>query len=181
MYLESQDQLRQVEWGRSYLWDIKFDDPDHPINDPLFSKWFPAITVEEPLAMVKSFDFEAYSSTYSVPRSTDKLMLSITFHDNDQRVLEKWLKAWMFDIHNGQYTKTLQESLRLLRISKLDLHKEEVNNTAYFVFPEGQLVFAGGSDSTPTQFSLTFVICGKKDSYSEQGDAKETIYPWGLS
>ena len=63
-YLTNIDQIRAVEWGKSYLWDIKFEDAPAP-----FDSWFPAIDVEEHLASLESQSFEAYMTQFKIPKS----------------------------------------------------------------------------------------------------------------
>lgn len=128
MYLRTIDQIRNVEWSQSYLWDIHFHDllgnlPFH------FKEWFPATDVEEDLAKVESYTFEQYMNSYKVPLKTSPRELKITFVDDINHSISRWLEIWMNDeilnnrmednIFEPQFISTLTEIVKLVQLVRV--------------------------------------------------------------
>jgi len=52
-FLASIDQIRSVEWGKKYLWDIQFPDAPAP-----FDVFFPAADLDETPAVLESYTLQ---------------------------------------------------------------------------------------------------------------------------
>jgi hypothetical protein len=169
VYLNRIDQLRTIEWGKEYLWDIQFPSAPSPFNN-----WFPASNVEFPTATLKSKTFTGALSEYSIPIGTGEHKITITFLDDINHTLLDWLTAWInttvVNIEGHAYVKTLDEAKNKVFIARLgnDRNALSVGGVAYiegfWVYPEGSPVFKGGSDSKPFTYSQDFVIIGELNS-----------------
>lgn len=164
-FLRDIEQVRKIEWARKYSWDIRFDDPTLP--DP-FTDWFPAIDVEEGRAAVKSFSFDAFLSTYKIPKNSTFRTLRITFNDREDNLLANWLDNWVNrEIFNsGNHVSTLFGSnaggtngaVKTIQIMKLNSRKQPVEVLTYLIYPETEFIFNGTSASEPQIYSVPFVI-----------------------
>ncbi len=156
-YLNSIDQLRTVEWGRSYLWDIRFPDAPAPFNN-----WFPAVDVEENTATLNSQEFNAAWTTFRIPYNTSSFDLRITFMDDVNHTLRLWIEKWINEeiLSGGKGTKPIAEITKPVEITKLSLDKEVIDLKRYLVYPEGGIYFTGNSNADALVYSVTFIIAG---------------------
>ena len=154
-FLTDIEQLRKVTWGTKYLWDVWFEGAPAP-----FDVWFPAVDVEEEVAHLTTYSFDTHQDDFKVPMSSTSLSLRITFHDSEDHALLKWLRDWINKeiLHSGEYISTVESSIKLLKLLKLD-HKREIKEESnYYVYPEGVLTFSGDSSSDPTIYTVNFII-----------------------
>src|SRR5690606_27617885 len=84
-------QLRTIEWGKNYLWAVRFIEPKPPSP---FNDFFPASSIELPQAVLDTFGFNLDQSTYKIPKNTSAKDISITFYDDDKSVLSRWIEEW---------------------------------------------------------------------------------------
>jgi hypothetical protein len=162
-FLNNVEQLRAVEWGAKYLWDIKFEPTQGaPLPTP-FNEWFPAIDVEEDLSHVDSYSFETAQDTVKVPMHSTSLGLRVTFLDDSNHSLLNWFKDWMnLTIFNdGKFVSSVNSSIRQITLLKLNQRKEVVSNNVYWVYPEGTITFSGDGTSDHVTYNVHFVIVGK--------------------
>lgn len=157
-------QVRGVEWGRTYLWELKFSS----INSPPapFSEWFPAIDVEDDEAVLESFVIsDAYMGEIKIPLNTTSKNIKITFIDDVDRTLSKWLKEWInvTILNNNQYVSTVTESVKLVTVSALNTDKTPIEGGTnnYWIYPEDTLMFVGNSSSDLPIYSINFVKVGR--------------------
>lgn len=153
MRLQSINTLRAQEWSRAYLWDIEFPD---------FGKFFPAVDVEENLAILQHQDFTFYQSTYKAPFRTTNFDLKVTFAEYADHSVSKWLQEWINVkiLGNGQYVQTVEEASRACNLFKLNPDRSVLSTSSYLVIPEGELTFHGSSESSTEMVSLNFIITG---------------------
>jgi len=158
-FLNGIDSVRAVEWGRTYLWDIQFQDPTIPSP---FNTWFPAKEVEEELAKLNSHTFTSGISTYKIPQNTETLNVKITFYDNSDYDLLNWLENWIntISLNGGFYVATLSTAAKFLQIIKMDNERNTIDTSSYWVYPEGTLTYMGNSESGAITYSMNFVIVG---------------------
>lgn len=156
-YLNDLEKVRGIEWGRKYLWDIRFDSAPSP-----FDQWFPAIEVSEPTAVLESYKFDGFMSQYSVPLRSGLKKLSITFVDDVNQTLAKWMTDWINSKiqNNGRYVSSLSSSVKLVQILKLNSNRAIIDQSGYWVYPETEFKFEGSNDSAAPQYSVPFVIVG---------------------
>lgn len=168
-FLNNIDQLRQVEWGKKFLWDIKFEDAPAP-----FDQFFPAIDIEEDKAILEHYQFERLSKAFKVPQKTGVKSLRITFADDADNTLVDWLDDWInrLVLNNDGYVSTLERASKLVTLLKLNSTREELNNQqiSYWVVPEGQVTYNGSSSSDAQSYSVTFVIVGQVTGKREFGE-----------
>lgn len=143
----TQDQVRQIEWSRSYLWDVKFYDAPAPFNT-----WFPATDVSIDEGVLESKSFDIFVTSFSIPTRTKEKVLSLTFVDDANHTLIDWITAWMALIVNDSGVLTLEQAKKKIDITRLNNKRKpiKVGSTSYVesygVYPEGTIQFLGGSD-----------------------------------
>lgn len=151
------DYVREVEWQRGYLWELKFLGQNVPEQ---FKKWFPAVSVEENLWSLESYDFSAGMSTYKLPKGTAVFDLKISFFDDENIVIQDWLQRWVNQdiLLDGKGLQYLKKACRLVQIYKLNSRKQRIRYSAYAVYPEGAGYYSGSSDSDAPPSEVTFII-----------------------
>lgn len=160
MFLKNISNIRKIDFERAYLWDIVFDDSEIPSP---FDKWFPAVDVEEPFAVLNTFTFEAGGTNIQVPQNTNNLELKITFYDESQHILLYWLKNWMDSISGVDFVFPLENCVKRLMIARLNLKREFISNQthSYWVYPKGEITYHGSSTSELNNYIVNFVVAGK--------------------
>lgn len=156
-FLERQSQIRQVAWGRTYLWDLRFDEAPAPFN-----KWFPASDVEENVFTINTKVIEGGISTYEVPERSSAFDLNITFYDDEDHTLLDWITKWANTlILNGERrVAVLEQAVKRVDLVKLNSRRVEVKASTYLVFPKGAINFRGTSDVGVPQYAVPFIIAG---------------------
>jgi len=154
------DQIRKVEWGHSYLWDVSFTDPTPPAP---FSSWFPASSMDESIFSLESYTFNARGGAFSVPLRRGSIpKISLQFFDDVNNTLLNWFDVWVNDVildRKGTVVSPLEDCVRRLEVVRLNHAKQRVGNSRqYWVYPEGSLNFTGDSSSQVRNFSMSFVI-----------------------
>ena len=161
VFLKNLDQVRAVNWSKSWLWDLKFiPGPDG------FSDWFPATAVEINEFALDPHNFAGGNSTFEIPKNTTLFDLKITFTDDIYLHVEKWVKSWVNDeIFANGTTQTLREAVKKIIIVKLANEKSDpkpVEEQIFWVFPKGSLYYSGNSEAGIHSNVLDFVIAGKE-------------------
>lgn len=158
--------LRNVNWGSKYTWGVKFtgplltDIPGSPFDD-----WFPASDINVEEAGIDSYSFEGYDRTYEVPLNSIQPNLNITFYDNEDLVLFKWLREWVnIKIHNkhlsSPHVSTLDKCVKTLQFAKYNKQGIQIEINSLIVFPKLTLAWDGNSQPDAQQYSVPFVIVG---------------------
>lgn len=158
VFLKDIEQIRAIEWGASYQWDIMIPSAPSP-----FDAWFPAADVDEDLANLETYAFDSSQHTFKIPRSGTQTNLRITFYDDVKHTLLYWFENWINNtiLNHGKYVTPLLESVKLVQLTKLNSRREVMRTSSYFVFPEGPVQFSGKTQSDVNQYSVSFVIAGK--------------------
>lgn len=149
-------QIRKVEWGATYLWDIYFPDAPYPFND-----WFPASNVSEPLIqpMFESQSFGLIKLDF--PKNTGALSMSITFYDDVNLTLETWLREWYNKIFNDfMHVTPLYDCLKDVQVRRLDRGKNIVSNINYSVVPNTPISVESNSNASARQLTVGFSVAG---------------------
>jgi len=158
--------LRAIQWGRNYWWDILFPEAPAPFNS-----WFPASEVEEEVANLTAKQLEIWMSTYSIPESRAQRKVNVTFYDTENLTLLNWIEDWInngiFNVGGDGGVSPLEECCKELLISKhkfLDTgEKKMVKQTQYWVFPNlpGGISYVGSSSNIAVpQYTVEFTIAG---------------------
>jgi len=164
-FLNNIEQLRAVDWGAKYLWDVQFS----PAAPSPFNTWFPAVDVEENVANLESLTIEAHIHTFKVPQRTSVKEIRLTFYDDSKNTLLTWLKDWMAGeasgssgiiANGGKYVRAVSSITRQLQVIKLNRKREQVSTAVYQVYPETALTFAGSSASDVHMYTVPFVVVG---------------------
>lgn len=157
MFLKGKNQLRNIDWSKAYLWDVRF--PDAPVP---FNSWFPATNVEENIYTLNTKSLELYISTYEIPLSTTLFDLKITFIDDIKLTIHEWVSNWINKeiLNEGRGLTPISECCKTVQIVKLDAQKSPILTSNYKVFPKDAGYFNGSSESQPLSNVIQFVIAG---------------------
>lgn len=167
-YLSSLNQVRKIEYARSYSWDVRFPDAPSPFNS-----WFPAIDYTDSLNISQSFKQNWYLKTYSVPQNSGLPDVMLTYYDDVNNTLANWMTKWHSSIYDdARGLLYLEDAVRPLYIAKLDNKKNVISTKIYYVYPEGTVIESGNSQSDVKQYSAAFTVAGmtKSDSISSAID-----------
>ena len=163
-FLKTADELRAVEWGRTYLWDLKFrkyEGNPKSISPPgKFINWFPAETVTENLAALDMAEFAGFlGADYNIPKSSSSFGISITFLDDINHSLSTWIANWINKeiMNGGDYVSTISESVKWVDIAKLNQDRSLQTMNSYLVMPKGEINFEGTSESDVPRYTMEFV------------------------
>ncbi len=151
------DSLRTVEWGATYLWDIRIPS----VNVDPFIGWFPATNVREPLInpVLETIDYSTMK--VQVPKTTSSLDMVISFYDDVNRTLEKWLLAWHNSIYNDyMHVTPLWDCVRDIYVLRLDRQRERIAETVYSCFPSSKIDIESDSGAKARQINLTLEVAG---------------------
>lgn len=183
-------QLRNVEYAKKYLWEVSFGgNGEHVLPPPSpFTNFFPATDIDMDEATLDSYKYEQYMSTYEIPHKTSSRYLNLTFNDNEDNVIFKWLSDWInIDILNfGHFMSALLDDhmivdpqdprnalrygtdtfgemrrvvpLRQVKISLLSSNRTKVLTRTFLVFPVGKLPFNGNQASQAQSYTMSFAI-----------------------
>lgn len=150
------DQLRSIEWGKTWLWEVRFTGegaPPTPFND-----WFPAVEVTENLFACDPLDIQYFNSKYQVPLSTSFFTIRVAFLDDINHTLESWIRDWVNKtIFPGNWTATLEECTRILQVIKLTNLRKPLKSRSYLVFPRGTVDFVGNTNPEVPRLDVEFV------------------------
>ena len=179
--------LRFTEWGKKYLWDVKFDIASRTVRDELgkFKDFFPASDVEVLTANIDSLPFDLHLSAFKIPQKSEIKDITLTFYDDEANTLFRWFSDWMnLDIlNNGNFISALNDDhriseiepgltdsfgsdrevwpIRAMQIRRLDSMMKPISQNTYLVYPEGQLTYNGSSASEAVIYTLKFIILGE--------------------
>lgn len=185
-------QLRSVEYAKKYLWEVSFGGkgPDSLPPPAPFAEFFPAIDVDMDEATLNPYQYDQYMSQYEVPHTSEARSITITFNDNDDNALFRWISDWInIDILNhGHFISALLDDhrvvssrdpdspgtdsfgdvrgvmpLRKMKLSLLSPGRSKVLTRSFLVFPKGKLVFNGSQQSAAQTYTITFVIVSQID------------------
>lgn len=164
-FLNGLDEIRNVNWGRKYTWDIKFNDPKGLLPTP-FDTWFPASDIEIPEAILDSYTVDFYNQAFEIPMSTGLKELRVTFYDDSKFSLFKWIRNWInIEILNlnqaSPWVSTLEESVKSVQLLKLDETKKPIETKSYLVYPKTTLSWEGTSAPESQQYQVSFIVAGE--------------------
>lgn len=167
--------LRNTEWGKKYLWAVRFTDPKP--SKP-FDTYFPATDISIPESSINSFNFEQGQGAFRIPQRTDIREISMTFYDDNKNTLFNWIKTWIaIDILNdNQFISCIKDEhvpvkpngytrvypVRTIEIQKLNESLEPIEGEVkvYTVYPEGTIEYSGSSSSEAHIYTVTFTVVG---------------------
>jgi hypothetical protein len=153
--ITSPNQIRIVEWGKSYLWEVYFPDAPKPFN-----RWFPATDVVEPVYRLETKTIESFVTTYEIPLKSSCYGMKISFLDDVNCSLESWFKTWVRStiLGGNQFVSALATAVKTVQINRFANDRSAVASTTYSVFPKGNLDFVGHSESGLVKFDVDFSI-----------------------
>lgn len=159
MFLKGIEDLRNIEFARSYLWDCKMEGAPSPFNE-----WFPADEVSEPVTAIEDGDSMVFDLlTVDFPSKIGRRKMSIKFFDDQWEVLEDYFREWsnsIVDITGG--VVPLSEACRQISIAKLTPQRRVRRYSYYWIYPSRAMVNALTSANTLKTTNLEFNVAGEK-------------------
>lgn len=151
------EQVRSVEWSSKFLWDVLLDGAPAP-----FSSWFPATDVQEELAKLSSYSFDAHITKGKIPQATDVKTVQLTYVDDAKNTLSSFIANWINNtiLNGGKSVSALLDSVKSLQVTKLNRQRVQLTAVTYYVYPEGTVAYEGNGTSDALTYTTTFVIAG---------------------
>lgn len=152
------EHLRGIEWGRAYSWDLMIEGAPSP-----FDSWTPVFDVQETLYDINDREFEVGNIKFAVPESLNIKTLNITFYDDDRTTMYQFMEKWANSMFPDQkYVLPLKDCLKTITVRRFDSTGLLTRRKAvYRVFPRGQFIFNGKSESEPLAGTVDFVVVGE--------------------
>ena len=181
---------RRVEWALGCAWRVRFniinDGSDYGVRLSLpehFRGWIPASEIQENLATSTSFEWDAGNTNWKIPSSSTAFTVTITTYDDVELSLHEFLSTWVNGLLLGGNGKAkgaltpLKDCVQELVVEKLrPAYRKEargqllrtkrwspmevVKTTRYYVYPEVEQYYRGGSGPEPVQVEMNLVIVG---------------------
>lgn len=180
-------QLRNVDYAKKYLWEVSFGGRGSDTLPPPapFDDFFPAVDIDMDEATLETYEYEQYMSSYEIPFKTSSNGIGLTFNDNDDYALFKWISDWInIDILNhGHFMSALLDDhrivskrdpdaigvdsfgisrsvmpLRRMKVTMLTPGRKAVMTRQFLVFPKGKLIFNGTQQSQAQVYTMSFHI-----------------------
>lgn len=178
--------LRQVDWGKRYLWMVDFEDLENDDKIPAwFQGFFPASSLTLALAGVEHDSFRIGQTELSLPvRAGNTPSISLTFYDDEQKTLYRWFQEWIkVDIlNNGRCISGLRDShlqmqqngevlanavpvrpVRVMRLAYLDSYKRITYLKSFSVVPTGTIDDELSQASEASEYTINFNIVGDSE------------------
>lgn len=160
-YLQNLAAARAVSWGKSFNWDISMPSAPEPFN-----KWFPAVDIDYTLANLATHDFAVGSQSFDTPLALGARELRLTFHDDEDAVLEHWIDDWfnktLVNMDNGGAVATLSEAVRPIYLAQLNNQREFKKLHLLWVYPKGGFNSVRDSQSQMLTHVCTFSIVARQ-------------------
>ena len=165
-YLQTIDDLRNVEWSRTYLWDIKFgpgNDNDLQPGPPApFNNWIPASDYSETAHISNTLVLPFYLSQYKFMQTGSNTDIQMSLHDDVYGTMYRWLSDWFrYCLDDSDGVATLQNAYRTLYVIKLDGAKNILKTYTYYVIPEGTITENLNSNSDTKIYNLSVAVVGR--------------------
>ena len=180
MYHVTVDQMRLIEWARSWNWAVRFPEYQSGIapvpND--FYEWFPASDIMYNMGIIEKFEHAAGMGAIDIPKSTNVCQITMTVYDGSRRrgentdvlQLHKWIKLWYNEIVNiEEGVATLSEACKQIEIIHYNSLSNRIDTAAYAVYPHGEVSFTGSSEGDNNKLELSFSIAGTIGTTHESG------------
>jgi len=156
-FLKDKTLALSVEYGKSYNWDIRFLESDFPSD---FRKWFPAISVKEPLIDPETYSFNIGNISLDIVSGYKQPVLSLEFYDNDKGELAEYIRNWINNFCLGKFTfvRPIEECLKTVEVIRTDNKGKTSIKTTYKVVAKSSMVRESNSSSNIIQYSVDFIV-----------------------
>jgi len=146
-----------ITWGAKYLFMVRLQGG---INSPLDNYIIPASTVTENLPEIATQDIALPNyNNFRIPSQKGIPEISMTIYDTEECIIEKSLRAWFLETHDGVTCNYLEDSYRDLSIYKLNFERNIVLETKYKVIPRGDVKIEMSSrDSSARELTVNFLV-----------------------
>ena len=148
-----------ITWGAKYLFMVRLQGG---LESPLDNFIIPASSVNESLTSIVTQDIPLPNRTgFKIPVQQAMPEINVTMYDTEDCIIERSLRSWLLEIHDGAVTNYLEDSTRVLTIYKLNFERDIVFTTNYEVIPTGDIKIEMSSrDSSAREISMNFSVVG---------------------
>ena len=159
--------LSQIEWSRGYSWDVYIDPaPPAPFDKTSFG--LPVVNVQSDFALVgSSGTLELANAVYNFPNNKSFFQISLTLLDDEIGTMEQYFEEWTNQVYSWNddtrlrgTINYLEDSVRQIRLTKLNSKKQEIFTRSYLVYPEAQMASFDNSEGTVRNFQINLVVAG---------------------
>lgn len=156
MFLKSIDEVRNIRWSRSYLWDLKFLDAPPPFNN-----WFPATDIDDLKWSVGAWEAPGFLRRIPIPSYvTDLKRVRISFIDDVLGTLEHWMDHWVNEIifDKGRGVATAEEAVKRAQLIRYNESRKIIRSVIYDMFPYSEFPYNGRSAAVANEYSIEFFV-----------------------
>lgn len=159
MFIKSIETIRTgPTFANTYSWDIKFEGAD---LGP-FADWFPANSITEPIGNIEPFTWQYGSESFQTIKSKGNNILSATFYDSDDLVLETWLEKWLLECFpKSGCVAPIESVARTVSVARVNVKKEVIKLSRYTVILINSIANQLNSESELKLMTVDFGIVGK--------------------
>ena len=162
------ESLRSVEWSNPILWDFMFLNTAGEYLAP-FDEWFPSPDIEVDEASLESHTIQGAMRQYKIPIGFGLRTIKLTFFDDANHTLKNFFSVWInTEIGNEElFVSTLESAVKQCVVRKFSPDGTIIENSVYYVYPEGTLMWHGESDPKgPHTYVVTLIIAGESSGVS---------------
>jgi len=165
-FIQSITDLSNIEWSKSWLWDIKFGPGADSILNPApvspFDKWIPAVDYNETRHISNTLVLPFYLSQYKFLQTRGPTDIQMTLHDDVNGTMYRYLGDWFsYVLDSSDGVCMLNDAYRTLYVNKLNTLKTVIQSQIYYVVPEGSLTETLSSSSDTKSYSLSLAVVGR--------------------
>lgn len=164
VFLKNVEQMRQIQWSNSWLWDVKFLGQKDTEGLGPFTSWMPAVSITETIYTLETFQFNGgLWNNLEVPKGTSPFSLKMTLIDDVFLTIESWVSKWVNEEilkEDNSYVAFLEDAVRSVYIAKFTPKNHLVSLSAYKVYPKATMDYEGNSDSDKIVHDIEFVVAG---------------------
>lgn len=122
MFIKSLRQVKTVQWGSQHQWDVRFGPGINnnlgPPPDP-FNDWFPAFSMQQDILDPTVYDVDTAMSSFSIPQTIRRRSIQLSFFDDEDCTLERWMEVWVNRDMFGGYAQGAGSISAGLRVATL--------------------------------------------------------------
>jgi len=146
-----------ITWGAKYLFMARIQGG---INSPLDNYILPSSSISENIPDVTTEDIKLpVCSNFKIPSGKSIPEISVTLYDTEECLVEKSLRAWILQIHDGTVCGYIDDLYRDLSIYKLNYERDIVLETKYKVIPKGDIkIDMSSRDSSARELTVNFIV-----------------------
>jgi hypothetical protein len=155
-------QVRDINWGKTFNWDLRIPGAPAPFNN-----WFPATEIDRGHGALSQETITVGPYSFEIPNGGQQKQLRLTFADDDKATLENWIADWfnkrvLSDEFGG--VAPLEDCMEQFQVALLDNARQLVATVIYLVTPVGTYNSQRDSQAQNTILVASFNIMSREVS-----------------